>query len=80
LTCGPTEGKYIYDCAKDCLENEEYVFFRSEPLVDASLTMSPFDIAMSSCDATVSFEGYCYPKTLDYFQVSYTCALCSEPK
>jgi hypothetical protein len=45
LTCGPTEGKYIYDCAKDCLENED-------------------------CDATVSFEGYCYPKTLDYFQVS----------
>ncbi|KAJ9119374.1 hypothetical protein QFC24_005845 [Naganishia onofrii] len=45
LTCGPTEGKYIYDCAKDCLENED-------------------------CDATVSFEGYCYPKTLDYFQAS----------
>ncbi|KAJ9103620.1 hypothetical protein QFC19_004195 [Naganishia cerealis] len=44
LPCGPTEGKWIYDCAKDCLENKD-------------------------CDATVSYNGYCYPKTLDNFKV-----------
>ncbi|KAJ9111027.1 hypothetical protein QFC22_006623 [Naganishia vaughanmartiniae] len=45
LACGPTKGEWVYDCAKDCLENED-------------------------CDATVSYDGCCYPKTLDYFQVS----------
>ncbi|KAJ9099327.1 hypothetical protein QFC21_004208 [Naganishia friedmannii] len=45
LPCGPTKAKYIYDCAEDCLQNE-------------------------NCDATVSFEGSCYPKTLDSFQSS----------